>query len=331
VRNVIIGELVSCGLDRQWAVTATAAPVPELRRFVARLAIGNHLETIPETSVDDLEAYLSKHDLLEAGIDPRWAVTIAATYSRPGGGKSDWSRPNLSRRSAVAYLQAHGGRATIDELRDGLGGDWVQNGVKRLLGSERGWAPVFRLVDEVRWKNGAIQPSSVVELLDCPHCAGHATYVLCVPELESCLLCPACRRPPVPDGPVYPAGYLEVPTHSGRLLIADVPTDSPQFLRAVAAAGEPERRRTATRRPAPNAETVELALKLYRAGTILFGAQGIFEQTGLSEKALYRLLDEHGIPRRHHRTSRRDPGTLTGRYSDETTLVPDRSDPDSPR
>jgi hypothetical protein len=118
------------------------------------------------------------------------------------------------RQQLVDVVAARGGHATYPDVISDLANTGIDDqritvySRAQQLGDAPPWEPCVERLGT--WAQYAKRTARSLRLWGCPHCGGHATKVLRVPEVAACLLCPDCRRMPSADSPVFPEEYLLV-------------------------------------------------------------------------------------------------------------------------
>lgn len=161
---------------------------------------------------------IAAHDLwgtpLPDDYDPRYVELVLTTYRSPA---FRWNprRHSLDctpRQQLVDAVAGAGGTAGLLDVIELLATTKVDDqriaifSRQQQLGDAPPWEPALQRIGD--WRQKRPRLSRFLSLQKCPHCDGHATKVVRVPEAPACVLCPACLRMPVDDSPAFPIDYL---------------------------------------------------------------------------------------------------------------------------
>jgi hypothetical protein len=151
---------------------------------------------------------------LDDGYDPAYVDLVRSSYKSPNF-IWDSRRHNFdctARQQLVDAIASQGGSAALPTVSGLLAGTKVDDqsisnfSRAQQRGNAPAWEPCVERVGE--WERHTPRAGRSLRLWDCPHCGGHASKVIRVPEVASCLLCPDCLRMPTADSPTFPADYL---------------------------------------------------------------------------------------------------------------------------
>lgn len=167
---------------------------PEMTRL-ALMVLSSH----PDTQVHEmvLTAATDGATHNDAYIQHMVAVYTSADFQWSSRG---WRLDDRERQSLVDIVARLGGRALPNAVRT----EGIER--NRMWRFSRGEDAVLRRSGT--WRKGLNDGTRMLSLVPCPHCDGHATVVIRVPEVPGSLLCPTCRRMPTPNSPVFPPTYF---------------------------------------------------------------------------------------------------------------------------
>lgn len=161
---------------------------------------------------------IAAHDLwgepLTGDYDPGYVELVLSLY------RSESFRWNPRHHSLDCTLRQHlvdavarrGGSAGYPDVIADLVGTGVDDqrvtvfSRAQQLGEAPPWEPCVERIG--RWVQYAPRSERSLRLWPCPHCGGHATKVVRVPEVAACLLCPDCLRMPTVGSPRFPDSYV---------------------------------------------------------------------------------------------------------------------------
>jgi hypothetical protein len=174
-----VRALTDAGLDEPAALAAVRCPHPSLAAV--------------------LQSHLDGGDL-PADVDEAWAHHVIGVYTGPRfrWERGKWAQTYPMRQVVLDAVMAAGGTATTKQLAGrGVKLEQVRY-LTRHLDTPTGH-PILTAQGQGQSRRYSV--------LRCPHCGGHASLSCVTPETRPGVLCPACRRTPTPDSPVFPEWY----------------------------------------------------------------------------------------------------------------------------
>lgn len=155
-------------------------------------------------------------DSVPDDLDPGYVELVTSTY---GSADFGWNRRHHAldcslRQRCVDAAVAAGGHIACVDLEAALA-DTKVDAVRitvysrpQTLGGAPTWEPCLERHGD--WIQQHPKSGRSLSAIACPHCGGWASRVVRTPETPACLLCPACRRMPTADSPVFPDPYLRL-------------------------------------------------------------------------------------------------------------------------
>jgi transposase-like protein len=277
LRDAVRDHLRAGGFPHPASLMLRHVLVPELRRLVADAARVGIPHQLTDGSVNpaDLAEVARSAGVVPARCDPRWAaLVLEQLVFHPRVGTAYAWLGNCESQAAIDAVMA--GKTTIGDICRAMGLPHDgRSALRKVLGTNTE-PPLLAPVGT--WVYAGTHPISAnrLELIACPHCGGHASVHLRVPEISTNLLCPDCRRMTLPDSPVFPPGYLNVPRGLSK---------APAMPRSAA-----------PKRQALSQECEEAIIAAYRdpERQVL----EILEEFGIGGRVLYRILAERRVERR---------------------------------